>query len=181
MQTSVLTRQVRERERKTKKQRNRTGCEQLKGFNSSLQMAMWSISSLTLVGLYQEMIVVLGLQLKVATIILGCIFSMLLSDFKYTYTFKHIFPCRCQDQCPSIVSIMVFYIFFAMMVSVFLYAYYIYVMIYLFYLIFSWPILFNILTLCHLEDKSKKQVSILSLSLNLKCQKILQNCMLFSL
>ena len=34
-----------------------------------------------MVGLYQEMIVAPGLQLKVAAIILGCILLMLLSDF----------------------------------------------------------------------------------------------------
>ena len=44
--------------------------------------AMSSVSSLTLVGLLQEVIVTLGLSLKVATVILGCILSMLLSDFK---------------------------------------------------------------------------------------------------
>ena len=43
---------------------------------------MKSVSSLKLVGLAQEMIVMLGLTLKVATIILGCIFSMLFSDFR---------------------------------------------------------------------------------------------------
>ena len=42
---------------------------------------MSSFSSLTLVGYWQKMIVALGLPLKVATIILGCILSMLLSDF----------------------------------------------------------------------------------------------------
>ena len=41
---------------------------------------MSSVSSLTLVGFYL-MIVALGLPLKVATIILGCILSMQLSDF----------------------------------------------------------------------------------------------------
>ena len=43
---------------------------------------MSSVSSLTLVGLYQEMNVALGLPLKVANITLGCILSILLSDFK---------------------------------------------------------------------------------------------------
>ena len=43
---------------------------------------MSSISSITLVGLLQEMGVVLGLPLRVETIILGCIFSMLFSDFR---------------------------------------------------------------------------------------------------
>ena len=43
---------------------------------------MRSVSSLTLVGLWQEMIVALGLPLKVATIILSCIFSVLFSDFR---------------------------------------------------------------------------------------------------
>ena len=43
---------------------------------------MSSVSSLTLVGLKQEMIVALGLPLKVATIILGSIFSLLFSDFR---------------------------------------------------------------------------------------------------
>ena len=38
------------------------------------------------------------------------------------------------------------------------------------------------LTMCHLEAKSQKLVSILSLSPDiLKCQKILQNCKWFSL
>ena len=43
---------------------------------------MSSVSLLTLVGLKQEIIVSLVLPLKVATIVLGCILSMLLSDFK---------------------------------------------------------------------------------------------------
>ena len=43
---------------------------------------MRSVSSITLVGLYQEMIVALGLALRIATIILSCIFSMLFSDFR---------------------------------------------------------------------------------------------------
>ena len=43
---------------------------------------MKSVSSLTLVGLQQEMIVALGLPLNVATIIHSCIFSMLFSDFR---------------------------------------------------------------------------------------------------
>ena len=42
---------------------------------------MSSVSWLTLVGLWQEMIVALGVTIKVATIILGCILSMLFSDF----------------------------------------------------------------------------------------------------
>ena len=42
---------------------------------------MRSVSSLTLAGL-QQMIVGLGLPLNLATIILGCIFSMLFIDFK---------------------------------------------------------------------------------------------------
>ena len=42
---------------------------------------MGFVSSLGLVGLSQEMIVVPGLPLNVDTIILGCIFSMVLSDF----------------------------------------------------------------------------------------------------
>ena len=40
-----------------------------------------SVSSLTLVGLSQEMIVALELPLNVAAIILSCILSMLLSVF----------------------------------------------------------------------------------------------------
>ena len=40
-----------------------------------------SVSSLTLVGLQHEMIVALGFPLNVAAIILGCIFSTLLSVF----------------------------------------------------------------------------------------------------
>ena len=43
---------------------------------------MRSVSSLILVGLSQEKFVALGLPLKVANIILGCIFSMLFSDFR---------------------------------------------------------------------------------------------------
>ena len=43
---------------------------------------MRSVSSLTLVELKQVMIVALGLPLKIITIILGCIFSMLFSDFR---------------------------------------------------------------------------------------------------
>ena len=43
---------------------------------------MRSVSSLTLVGLWQEIIVALGLPLNVATIILGFIFSILSSDFR---------------------------------------------------------------------------------------------------
>ena len=50
--------------------------------DNSSQKAMSSVSSLTLVGLLQEMIVTLGLQLKVATIIPGFIFSMLFCDFR---------------------------------------------------------------------------------------------------
>ena len=42
---------------------------------------MSSVSSLTLVGLKQERILALGLPLKVAIIILGCILSLLFSDF----------------------------------------------------------------------------------------------------
>ena len=49
--------------------------------DSSLKKAMRSVSSLTLLGLLQ-MIVVLGLPLNVPTIILGCIISMLFSDFR---------------------------------------------------------------------------------------------------
>ena len=40
---------------------------------------MSSVSSLTLVG---DIIIALGLPLKVATITLGCIFSMIFSDFR---------------------------------------------------------------------------------------------------
>ena len=43
---------------------------------------MSSVFYLTLVGLEQEIIVALGLPLKVATIILGCILSMLFNDFR---------------------------------------------------------------------------------------------------
>ena len=49
--------------------------------DSSLSLAMKSVSSLTLVVLKLEIIVVLGLLLIVASIILGCIFSMLFRDF----------------------------------------------------------------------------------------------------
>ena len=55
---------------------------QKQGGGSTLQKAMMSVSLLTLVGLKQEMIVLQGLQLNVATIILGCIFSILISDFR---------------------------------------------------------------------------------------------------
>ena len=41
-----------------------------------------SVSSLALVGLLQEINVVLGLPLNVAPIIFGCIFSMLFSNFR---------------------------------------------------------------------------------------------------
>ena len=50
--------------------------------DNSLQKAVGSISSLTLIGLLQELIVALGLPLNLATIILGSIFSMRFSDFK---------------------------------------------------------------------------------------------------
>ena len=43
---------------------------------------MRSVSSLIWVGLLQEMIVVLGLPVNVATIILSYIFSMIFSDFR---------------------------------------------------------------------------------------------------
>ena len=43
---------------------------------------MGSVSSLTLVKLQQEIIAALGLLLKVATIVLGCILSILFDDFK---------------------------------------------------------------------------------------------------
>ena len=46
--------------------------------DSSSEKAMSSVSSLTLVGLYQGMIVALRLQLKY----LGCIFPMLFGDFR---------------------------------------------------------------------------------------------------
>ena len=50
--------------------------------DSSSWKVMRSVSSLALVGLKQEMLVALGLPLKVATVILGCVFSMLFSDFR---------------------------------------------------------------------------------------------------
>ena len=50
--------------------------------DNSSKKAMSSVSSLTLVGLEQEIIVALGLPLKVATIILGCIFSKVFRDFR---------------------------------------------------------------------------------------------------
>ena len=43
---------------------------------------MSSVSSITYVGLRQMIIVALGLPLRVATIILGCIFLMLYSYFR---------------------------------------------------------------------------------------------------
>ena len=75
------------------------------------------------------MILVLGLQLNVATIILGYIFSMLLNDSRAcgpisiptpTIVALTVFPCRCHDKLPSIANIVVFHIFFTVMVSVFL-------------------------------------------------------------
>ena len=99
---------------------------------------MRTISSFTLVGLLQDMIVVLGLPLKVATIILGCIFSILFSDFwardpisipaPLIAALTEFFSCRCRDKRPSIASIVIFNIL-AVSVPVFLYAYYVYVMI----------------------------------------------------
>ena len=53
----------------------------ISGCYALMRITHRSVSSLTLVGLLQEMIVALGLQLKVAAIILGCIFSMLFSVF----------------------------------------------------------------------------------------------------
>ena len=47
-----------------------------------LKKASRSGLSLALVGMWQEIIVVLGLPLNMATIILGSIFSMLLSNFR---------------------------------------------------------------------------------------------------
>ena len=44
--------------------------------------SLYSVSSVTLVWLYQEIIVALVLPFKVAAIILGCILSMLFSDFR---------------------------------------------------------------------------------------------------
>ena len=46
---------------------------------------------------------------------------------KHTYipygSVDWVFPCRCWDKCPSIASILVFYFYFAVMVSVFLHTY----------------------------------------------------------
>ena len=50
--------------------------------NSSLKNVSRSFSLLALIRLSREMIIVLGLPLNLATIILGCIFSILLSDFR---------------------------------------------------------------------------------------------------
>ena len=81
------------------------------------------------------MIVALGLPLNAATIILDSIFSVLFGDFRACGPISTSTPpivaltCRCRDKHPSIVGIVVFYIF-AMNVSVFWYAYYVYVMIY---------------------------------------------------
>ena len=65
-----------------------------------------------------------GLQLKVSAIILGSIFSTLLSDLrteKYSYTSSDgidgIFQFRCRDKYPSNVIIVVFYFSFVMIVS----------------------------------------------------------------
>ena len=82
------------------------------------------------------MIVSLGLPLKVATLILGCILSMLLSDFNAlgpisiptppTVTLTEFFH---SDAVASVhrASIVIFDIL-AVCESVFLYAYYVYVM-----------------------------------------------------
>ena len=99
--------------------------------NSSLYMVLRSVSLLTMIGLSQEMIVVLGLPLNGETDILGCIFSKLLSDVRGSGAisiptpsiemlteFFHADP----DRCPSIAGIMVFCTF-ALKVAVFLYAY----------------------------------------------------------
>ena len=70
-----------------------------------------SVSSLTLVGLYQEMIVALGLPLKVAAIILGCIFSMLFSVFNALGPISNptpptaAFPCRWNSPRLKVQSI----------------------------------------------------------------------------
>ena len=67
------------------------------------------------------MIVVPGMPLNVATIILGCIFSVLLSDFKtrrrrsiptLSMTVLTVSPCRCWDKHSSIASIVVFSFYF---------------------------------------------------------------------
>ena len=63
---------------------------------------MRSVSSLVWVGLLQEMIVVQGFPLNIATIILGCIFSMLLSDFRLR-------GLRCILTLPSIALTEVFH------------------------------------------------------------------------
>ena len=81
---------------------------------------------------HQEMIIVLGLLLNIATIILSYLFSMLLSDFR-VQGLRSIPTCPVMalteffyaDKCPFFATIMVFHFYFAMMASVFLYAYYI--------------------------------------------------------
>ena len=86
--------------------------------DSSLEMMTMSISSLPLVVLLQETIVVLWLPLNDAHVILGCIFSMLFSDFKARIlrsiptppmtALKEIFHAD-RHKRPSITSIMGFY------------------------------------------------------------------------
>ena len=73
---------------------------------SSLYKVMMSISSLVLVELEQEMIIVQRLPLNEAHIILGWIIYMLFSDFKswglgsiptLPMTALTVFPCRCRQ------------------------------------------------------------------------------------
>ena len=84
------------------------------------------------------MIVALGLPLKVAAIILGCIFSMLFSIFNAVGPISNPTPPTVvlteffhadSDERPSIASFMIFDIF-SVRVSVFLYAYYVKLMFY---------------------------------------------------
>ena len=69
----------------------------------------------------------LGSPLNIATVILGSIFLMLLSDFllsglrsipKPPVMALIVFSCRFSDEYPSFTSIVVFYSYFARIVSV---------------------------------------------------------------
>ena len=103
------------------------------------------------------MIIALGLLLKVATIILDCILSLIFGNFRACGSIRvptppivaltEFFPCIYRDKCQPIAGIVISNIF-SMNVSVFLYAYYVYVMIYCRSCqLGSWPILFTVLTL----------------------------------
>ena len=73
----------------------------------------------------------LGLPLKVATIILGCILSMLLSDFRALVpTPLALTEFFHADTVASVHPLPVIFNILTMRVSVFLYAYYVYAMFY---------------------------------------------------